>query len=467
MTQSTFIFAFQQAPIGMAIVQTDGTVLQMNNWLHSLCGCAEQEWIGQRFHDLLYPEDRHVYEQIVKVSEYGLSSAPVIVRLIGRDSTITQAKLTVQMVEETETEPPNVLVFINTLSDPLTSERMIQTIKGWDQSLFLHNPAMIVSVNLKGYIYAANEAAEQITGYAIEDLIGQDGYMFLDEGQDELHNNLYQGTSCEQPVAYEARIRRKDGKLIEMGMKNVPIIIDGKVAGLYVIGRDITENKQTEEILRKADRLNVVGQLAAGLAHEIRNPLTAIRGFLQLIRMGQQKDTYFTMMLSELDRINNILGELLIVSKPQVTQFQRKDLVQLLKDVLNLLNPQSILQSVRYRTLFEAEQLFVDCSETELKQVFINIIKNGIEAMPNGGILTVRLKHIGANKIIIRIIDQGVGIPKDRIPKLGEPFYTTKERGTGLGLMMCNKIIDSHKGTIAISSKENLGTTVDVVLPLS
>jgi two-component system sporulation sensor kinase A len=87
--------------------------------------------------------------------------------------------------------------------------------------------------------------------------------------------------------------------------------------------------------------------------------------------------------------------------------------------------------------------------------------------MPNGGILTVRLKHIGANKIIIRIIDQGVGIPKDRIPKLGEPFYTTKERGTGLGLMMCNKIIDSHKGTIAISSKENLGTTVDVVLPLS
>jgi two-component system sporulation sensor kinase A len=253
MTQSTFSFAFQQAPIGMAIVQTDGTLLQMNNWLHTLCGCAEQELIGQRFHHLLYPEDRHVYEQIVKVSEDGPSSAPVIVRLIGRDSTITQVKLTVQLVEKTETEPPNVLVFINTLSDPLTSERMIQTIKGWDQSLFLHNPAMIVSVNLKGYIYAANEAAEQITGYAIEDLIGQEGYMFLDDEQDVLHNNLYQGTSFEQPVAYEARIRRKDGKLIEMGMKNVPIIIDGKVAGLYLIGRDITEIKQSLASKEKAE----------------------------------------------------------------------------------------------------------------------------------------------------------------------------------------------------------------------
>jgi signal transduction histidine kinase len=170
-------------------------------------------------------------------------------------------------------------------------------------------------------------------------------------------------------------------------------------------------------------------------------------------------------VLSELDRINAIVGEFLVLAKPTAAVFAEKDVRALIKDVITLINTQSILNNVQISHEFDSDLPMVSCEENQLKQVFLNLLKNAIEAMPEGGNIDIKVKTKEEGKIIIRISDQGIGIPKERIPTLGEPFYTTKEKGTGLGLMTCYKIIESHYGELTIHSKENEGTTIEVILP--
>jgi two-component system, sporulation sensor kinase A len=146
--------------------------------------------------------------------------------------------------------------------------------------------------------------------------------------------------------------------------------------------------------------------------------------------------------------------------------FQHKDVSVLLKDVMTLLESQAILNNVKMISEFEPDIPLLYCDENQLKQVFINIIKNAIEAMPNGGEMKIQAK-MQENNLLIRFIDQGCGIPKDRIAKLGEPFYSTKEKGTGLGLMVSYKIIEAHNGRINIESEVGQGTTVDIIFPIS
>ncbi|UFJ39779.1 PAS domain S-box protein [Brevibacillus humidisoli] len=271
-------------------------------------------------------------------------------------------------------------------------------------------------------------------------------------------------------VRIEEMIAQPDGSVRTFDVSKVPIFhASGKRQALVVIGRDIADRKKTEDLLRKSDKLSAVGELAAGVAHEIRNPLTALKGFIQLLRSSESKhDHYFEIMLSELDRINSIVGELLLLAKPQVFTFEQKNVISLLKNVISLLDTQAIMRKVEIRTAFEVEELPILCVENQLKQVFINLLKNALEAMPqSGGEIMIRVGCQEADRVIISIIDQGCGIPEDRLPRLGEPFYTTKEKGTGLGLMVSYKIIQDHQGTISFSSQIGKGTKVDIVLPIS
>ena len=171
-------------------------------------------------------------------------------------------------------------------------------------------------------------------------------------------------------------------------------------------------------------------------------------------------------MLSELDRINDIVSEFMVIAKPQVVNFEMKDLRKTLHGVISLLDTQAILSKVQIHTeIIDDDIPLINCEENQLKQVFINILKNAIEAMTGGGDIIIQMK-VDDNKIIIRFIDEGCGISEERLPMLGEPFYTTKEKGTGLGLMVCHKIIEAHRGTLHIKSQIDAGTTVDLILPI-
>ena len=218
--------------------------------------------------------------------------------------------------------------------------------------------------------------------------------------------------------------------------------------------------------MRRSEKLTMVGQLAAGVAHEIRNPLTTLKGFIQLQeRTGKVNHSHTSMMLSELDRINLIVSEFLVLSKPQAVRFQERDMRQILSEVLYLLDSQAHMHGVSFLVNYEEELPLVRCEENQMKQVFINIIKNAIEAMPDGGRIEFTVELLTSNHVQVQVRDHGIGIPKENLARMGDPFFTNKEKGTGLGLMVTQRIIFNHKGTFDIQSKENEGTVVTIALP--
>jgi signal transduction histidine kinase len=187
--------------------------------------------------------------------------------------------------------------------------------------------------------------------------------------------------------------------------------------------------------------------------------------------MLQSEDTahqlYYQIMLDELNRINDIVGELLLLAKPQVIKYTKVELQKLLNDVISLLSTEATLYNVEIDASFPETNLVIDCEPNQLKQMLINIIKNSIEATSVGGMISIVLKQTGEDHIAIIVKDNGCGISKERLARIGEPFYSSKEKGTGLGLTVSFKIVQAHKGSIQFESQKNQGTTVHISLPIN
>ncbi|MBP2239914.1 two-component system, sporulation sensor kinase E [Cytobacillus eiseniae] len=234
-----------------------------------------------------------------------------------------------------------------------------------------------------------------------------------------------------------------------------------------ILFKDVTDKKEMEEQLKKSDTLNVVGELAAGIAHEIRNPMTALKGFIQLLEDSIKEDhsMYFNIISTELKRIESIINEFLLLAKPQSLKFFEKDVTKIMQETVDFLKAQAVLHNVQIISEYEKELPLIYCEPNQLKKVFINLIKNAIEVMPNGGNITVSMEISQDHFIHISIKDEGIGIPKNMLEKLGQPFYTTKEKGTGLGLMVTYKIIEEHKGFIQVESESGVGTEFHIYLP--
>ncbi|WP_430743101.1 PAS domain-containing protein [Bacillus atrophaeus] len=254
-------------------------------------------------------------------------------------------------------------------------------------------------------------------------------------------------------------------RLIYTEMVCIPTTFFGETA-VQVILRDISERKQTEELMLKSEKLSIAGQLAAGIAHEIRNPLTAIKGFLQLMKPTMEgNDHYFDIVFSELSRIELILSELLMLAKPQQHAYKEHlNLKKLISEVTALLETQANLNGIFIKTAFQRESIFINGDQNQLKQVFINLIKNAVESMPDGGTVEIDTTE-DEHSVHVTIKDEGEGIPEKVLKRIGEPFLTTKEKGTGLGLMVTFNIIENHQGTIQVDSKPEKGTAFKISFP--
>ncbi|MET1032448.1 PAS domain S-box protein [Domibacillus tundrae] len=326
----------------------------------------------------------------------------------------------------------------------------------------------IYAINVNREITMINPAGAKMLGYDVKELMGKkpkDTFRLRNETEIcTLHQTLLDGKA--RYVTDEVFFRR-DGTNFPAEFVSSPIWENGDISGVVVAFRDISEKKMAEEYVLKSVKLEMAGQLAAGVAHEIRNPLTSIQGFIQLLEETKLSEPeYFAIIRSEFERIEGIIGEFLTLAKPQAVNFQGNDVGHILKQTIHLMNAQAIMHGIEVVSVIEPGLPLFQSDQHQLKQVFINVIKNAIEATTSKGQLMITCKKTKSH-LHIEFQDQGEGIPPERIKHLFEPFYSTKEKGTGLGLMVSYKIIEEHKGIMRVESEEGKGTTVHILLPLS
>ncbi|MBP2642588.1 MAG: sasA 14 [Firmicutes bacterium] len=309
-----------------------------------------------------------------------------------------------------------------------------------------------------------------ITGYSSKEY-GTDPELFYriihPDDQSSFDNYISQEPECRQSP-FIMRLLRNDNTPLWVEQKLLPVYnASGNLISLDSIIRDITIRKKLEHMSSMLDRMNLVGNMAATVAHEIRNPLTTVRGYLQILarktEYERDKDK-FKLVISEIDRANSIIGEYLSLSREKMTRLKICSLNVIVESVFPLIQADAVSSKIfSYLSLSPVPELLLD--ENEIRQLLLNLVRNGIEAMPNGGNLTIGT-FTDDSSVILSVSDQGMGIPPHVLDKIGTPFITTKNKGTGLGLPICYQIAHRHNATIKIDTS-NQGTTFLVYFSLS
>jgi len=251
-------------------------------------------------------------------------------------------------------------------------------------------------------------------------------------------------------------------EIVQERTRNLQQIVTQLVAEL---ARRERVNKNLEKQMARLSGLDFIGQTAASIGHEIRNPMTTVRGFLQMLSTKldcAQYQSYYSLMIEELDRANSIITEFLTLAKDSSNGLQRKNL----NEVLQALEPLLKVRAVAKDSDFVLEQGDIPdimLNEQEIRQLLLNLVNNGLEAMPDGGRLTVKTGW-QAGQVVLAVADQGTGIPGEILGKLGTPFLTTKDEGTGLGLAVCYNIATNHDAVIDVDTGPG-GTTFFVRFP--
>jgi two-component system nitrogen regulation sensor histidine kinase GlnL len=334
-----------------------------------------------------------------------------------------------------------------------------------------------------------NRAAEEMTGIAGDDAIGKRVNTALSDNPAVvglIEKTLASGRSYSD---YEAELVVKHGPLRPVGLvTSVLMDDDGVPLGVILTVRDQSGVRDLKERMRRSDRLATLGMIAAGIAHEVKNPLVGIRGAAQLmqseLRSGAGKsfdkgfDEYLDVILKEADRLNNVLEGILDFTRLKAREMKNHNVHSILDRVL-LLNEENAKQSgVVLSRMYDPSLPDITGNEDQLVQVFLNLIKNAVEAMPKGGKLTVMTRmsdlfttvQADGKKhqlMVVKVSDTGPGIKQEHLQDIFTPFFTTKDRGVGLGLALSYQIVQEHLGTIRVESHENEGTTFSVYLPLA
>lgn len=358
-----------------------------------------------------------------------------------------------------------LIVVVGTLLVYFEKTRRDLFIKETQYRLFAENAVDIIfryklrPVAKFDYISAS---ASAVTGYSPDEYYA-DPRLFFNSIHPEdapLVNNYFSAFDHPQELPLAFRFTHRNQKIVWVEQKC--ILIYNKANQVYAIEgiiRDVTARKQLEQITSWYDRMNMVGYMAATVAHEIRNPMTTVHGYLQLIKRKekyQDDKDIFQLMIGELDRANTIIREYLSLSRQRVANLKTCSLNNIIETLFPLIQADAISSKVHVQLdLTNIPELSLD--EYEIRQLLLNFVRNGIEAMPKGGSLIVRTFQDDSH-VVLSISDQGPGIPAQVLEKLGTPFTTTKDTGTGLGLPLCYQIAHRHHAEIDVATN-NQGTT--------
>ncbi|MEA3321912.1 MAG: PAS domain S-box protein [Bacillota bacterium] len=458
-SEERFREMFQHALDAIVLVDNNGSIKRANPAASRAFELPLDDLVCSKLHEFVPKKDKRVFSIVKQFGAKGEIREELEFHMPNG-----QKKLLEFTANKGIIDGYNMIIFRN-VSERRKMEKDLRESEQKFRKIFNNAMDGILLWDDRCDVIDANPNASKILGLSKEELMNNQLHWYIPKEQlkelqaqwkecpesEELSGELcIEGDSGEQIIEYSAK-------------KHV-------IEGLHMtIFRNITEKREMEDQLRKSDTLTVVGELAAGIAHEIRNPMTALKGFIQLLQNSMNEDQYgmyFDVITSELKRIESIITEFLVLAKPQAISYQRKNISVIMKETLDLLSAQASLENVQFISSIEEGLPDIYCEPNQLKQVFINILKNAIEVMPSGGTVSVDLKKIAGEQVLISFKDEGIGIPEDKLKKLGEPFYTTKERGTGLGLMVSYKIVEEHNGTIEVSSEVGKGTTFYIKLPI-
>jgi two-component system sensor histidine kinase PilS (NtrC family) len=330
-----------------------------------------------------------------------------------------------------------------------------------------------VSINRDRTVTYLNPAGSTLLKRARMDVLGKDISAVFPVADTQRNPLIEAITKKRETNSREIAVTRGDGKTIPVGITVSPIVNTArKLLGAVGSFIDLTDLKRMEERLRRADRLAAVGETSASLAHEIRNPVASIRGAVQelsenLSLEGTNKQL-MVIAVRECDQLAKIVSRFLeFVGGGDGRAEERFDIVQLLDEVVDIARRNFCNGNGEIRTDFASSLGHMTGDRSQLREALLNIMRNGKEAMPAGGALRIRAGAEWGDQPLLNIIveDEGIGIPRDDVEKLFNPFFTTKQGGTGLGLAIAHKVVTSHKGSIDIESDVGKGTRVKIVLP--
>ena len=349
-------------------------------------------------------------------------------------------------------------------------ERALDSKEGYLQMFFENAKDGIAVFDLNSKVIEINPAFEKLYGWSREECIGKQIPLVPPSNAEAAKERLEQILKGESFNSIETTDMKKDGRFFDAQITLSPIYNkSGAMVAMSLITRDISYRKEAEKLIVQSEKLKLAGEIAAGVAHEIRNPMTVISGFIQMMNTDDQHpyQTYTKLIESELERINLIISEFLVLSKPHVTSPKEFNLEKTIQDVVLLFNPELNLRGILLQESWNASNSFMTGEQNQIKQVLINIIKNAIEALDKSGSLFISTDRKKEGFTGIHIRDNGSGMTQEVVKQIFEPFFTTKSAGTGLGMMITEKIIREHGGNIKINSQVNVGTEVSIYLPIN
>ncbi|WP_341480022.1 ATP-binding protein [Paenibacillus dendrobii] len=465
---------FQQAALGMALISLSGTFIKVNSALYDLLGHPPHELVFPAQLDITY---QHMLSDLTKYGE-SLQSDLLTSGTIEQEiqhSTGRCLKITIHLaiIQDDDQKPSHYWAqfedhtLLSDLESKLHSnEFVLHDIQNSYHQL-LEKMQLAVLITKKGVIQYVNPAAlrlvhakdkSELLGTTTDTVVDASYHTTLSERR----KNFYTHQTL-SGVSYLINCLDGQQKLVD-GFTLI-IRYEGEPGAVGVF-KDITEQRQKEEYMMQSEKLTMAGQLAAGIAHEIRNPLTSINGFMKLMRSSKRStEAYFDIIESELKRIELIVNELLVLSKPQGKHISKPlNILPILDQVITLMKVQAALKNIEIRNDSPDSSQWILGEINQLKQVFINLLKNGMDAMESSGTIWVTVVSTDY-EVQISVQDEGIGMTSEQIQRLGEPFFTTKDSGTGLGIMITQNIIHNHGGSIQIESIPEQGTTFTVKLP--
>ena len=346
----------------------------------------------------------------------------------------------------------------------------LSRIKAFSDNVVENVPIGLLALDQRGKIAAFNRSAETILQFSAAEAIGQDADRVISaEMLDEINHSKNETDIIEKEIEF----KRADGKMVPLEIAASSLKDeDGVFLGNVLLFKDLTEVRALRREVAMSQRLASVGRLAAGVAHEIRNPLSSIKGFATYFKQRYpdrpQDQQTADIMIQEVDRLNRVVGQLLEFARPVPVKPKPVSLQTLLDDSIKLITDRAVEKGISIRTQNNARTDEVRVDPDRINQVLLNLYLNAIDSMEPGGELKVEVSSDGQRRdVVIKVSDTGSGISREDLSKIFEPYFTTKSTGTGLGLAIAHNIIEAMGGKITVESEKEVGTTFTVALPNS